>query len=73
MVFLCGVVLIILGIVYRKNPNIYRRGIWLKTSVRIRTMSPEAYEAYMRKQGSIAIGIGCFLVLIRVLEVLSSN
>ena len=71
--FLSGILLIVLGIVYRKYPNIYRRGISLKTSITIRTMTPEAYESYMRKLGAVFVAFGSLLVAIRVLAVMSSH
>ena len=71
--FLFSILLIVLGIVYRKYPNIYRRGIWLKTSITIRMMTPETYESYMRKLGAVFIALGSLFVAIRVLAVLASN
>ena len=70
---LSGVLLIVLGIVYRKYPNIFRRGIWLKTSIAIRMMSPETYESYIRKPGMGFIVVGALLVVVSVLAVLASN
>lgn len=58
-----GIVEILLGLLYRHKPNLFRRGIWMKTSMAIRTLSPEGYVKYMRGLGAtlILIGIGCFV------------
>ena len=36
-----GLVLIGFGVLYLRKPTVYRRGIWMKTSVAIRTLSEE--------------------------------
>ena len=52
--------LIVFGLAYVARPDIYRRGIWLKTSVAIRLLSEPNYRRYMRGLGVVMIlgGIG---------------
>jgi len=38
-----GLALIALGIVYLLKPGLFKRGLWLRTSIAQRTMSPEGY------------------------------
>jgi hypothetical protein len=53
-----GIVLIAIGAVYLVKPNLFRRGIWLKTSIAIRTLSEENYVKYMRIMGVVCILLG---------------
>ena len=53
-----GFALIITGISYLRSPNMFRRGIWMKTSIAIRTMSPETYVKYIRGLGVLFIVLG---------------
>ena len=53
-----GLILIASGITYLYKPNLFRRGIWMKTSIAIRTLSPEKYVAYIRGMGFLYIGLG---------------
>lgn len=55
---LIGVGLIGTGALYLRNPNIYRRGLWLKTSIAIRMLSPEQYKMYIRVLGALLIFAG---------------
>ena len=55
MLIVIGSYLIAIGSVYLLNPNLFRRGIWLKTSVAIRTLSPENYVKYIRALGFIVL------------------
>jgi hypothetical protein len=48
-----GVILIVFGVLYLKRPDIFRRGIWMKTSVAIRTLSAEGHLRYMRHLGIV--------------------
>lgn len=58
-----GIIFIVLGLIYIIYPNIFRRGIWMKTSIAIRTMNPDNYKKYIRILGVILIILGFFLVL----------
>lgn len=64
MATLAGLVLIVFGIIYLVNPGIFRRGVWMKTSIAVRTMTPEQYKTYMRVLGGIFIGAGLILLVI---------
>ena len=57
-----GIALILIGLVYLWKPTIFRRGIWMKTSIAIRLLSEENYSKYMRVLGILLIGIGIALV-----------
>jgi hypothetical protein len=56
--FLIGVMLMGIGFVYMRKPNLFRRGIWLRTSVAIRLLSEENYIKYMKGVGAVCIVIG---------------
>jgi hypothetical protein len=53
-----GLGLIVTGMAYLRWPNMFRRGIWMKTSIAIRTMSPERYVQYIRGLGVLLIVLG---------------
>jgi hypothetical protein len=53
-----GLVLIAIGILYLRKPDLFRRGIWLKTSIAQRALSPEGYLKYMRGLGVFHIVLG---------------
>jgi hypothetical protein len=55
---LVGVALVALGIVYRRNPALFRRGPWLRTSIAIRMLSADGYLRYMRGLGLVLIVLG---------------
>ena len=57
-----GVFLIAVGILYLRKPNLFRRGIWMKTSIAIRNLSPEGYLKYMRGVGVFNIVLGIALL-----------
>jgi len=57
-----GIALILLGLVYLRWPNVFRRWFWLRTSIAIRAMSEEGYRRYMR-------GLGVFLIVVGILLV----
>jgi uncharacterized protein YjeT (DUF2065 family) len=58
MAIVIGIILILFGLLYIWKPTIYRRGMWLKTSVAIRTLSEENYRRYMRGLGIVMIVAG---------------
>jgi uncharacterized protein YjeT (DUF2065 family) len=57
-----GVVIIAIGLVYLAKPTLFRRGIWLKTSIAVRTLSENNYVRYMRIMGALIIVLGIVLV-----------
>jgi len=61
--FLIGAMLVGLGLLYLWKPTVFRRGIWLKTSVAVRLLSEENYVRYMRGLGAVFVVIGLSLVL----------
>jgi hypothetical protein len=58
-----GVVLVGLGCLYLTNPGILRRGIWMKTSIAVRSLSEEGYRKYIRALGMVIIAIGVGFVM----------
>lgn len=58
-----GYILIVFGMVYLIKPDIFRRGIWLETSIAVRKMSARQYKVYMRVLGGVFIAIGIFLLV----------
>lgn len=62
---LYGIVLVLLGLIYLWKPTIFRRGVWMKTSIAIRTLSETNYTRYMRGLGVVCIAAGLFLILFR--------
>jgi uncharacterized protein YjeT (DUF2065 family) len=59
-----GVVFILFGLLYLWKPTLYRRGIWMKTSIAIRALSEANYTRYMRVLGFIFIVAGIVLILV---------
>jgi hypothetical protein len=60
---LIGAMMIGVGLLYLRKPGVYRRGIWMKTSLAIRLLSEENYRRYMRGLGVTSMAIGIALVL----------
>ena len=58
-----GIALILIGLIYLWKPTIFRRGLWMKTSVAIRSFSEENYTKYMRVLGLIFIAAGIALII----------
>jgi hypothetical protein len=58
-----GIVLILFGSVYIWKPTIFRRGLWMKTSIAIRVLSEANYTRYMRGLGVIFIVAGIALIV----------
>lgn len=56
-----GLVLIGYGVLHLRRPTVYRRGMWMKTSIAIRTLSEENYKRYMKGLGIafVLLGLGC--------------
>ena len=56
-----GMVLVAFGILYLRKPTVYRRGVWMKTSIAIRMLSEDGYRRYIRGLGVvfIVLGVGC--------------
>jgi hypothetical protein len=61
-----GITLILIGLVYLWKPTIFRRGVWMKTSIAIRTLSETNYTRYMRGVGLVCIAAGVVLILASV-------
>ena len=55
---LFGIVLVLFGAVYLWKPTLFRRGIWMKTSIAIRLLSEENYTRYMKGLGVVFIVAG---------------
>ena len=51
------------GVFYIAKPNIFRRGLWLKTGIAERSLTPEAYVKYMRGVGVFHILLGIILLV----------
>jgi hypothetical protein len=58
-----GIVFIAIGAIYIWKPTIFRRGLWMKTSIAIRTLSETSYTRYMRGLGFILVIAGAALIL----------
>jgi hypothetical protein len=61
-----GIVLIQFGALYLWKPTIFRRGLWMKTSIAIRMLSEANYMRYMRALGAVFIFAGLALIFIGV-------
>jgi hypothetical protein len=57
-----GIVFIVIG-AYIWKPTIFRRGLWMKTSVSIRMLSETNYTRYMRGLGFVLVIAGIALIL----------
>ena len=62
MFIVMGAVLVGFGILYIWKPDIYRRGMWMRTSVAIRTMSEDTYRKYIRSLGGLFVAGGAALL-----------
>jgi hypothetical protein len=69
---IAGFVLIGIGVLYLRRPMLYRRGLWLKTSIAIRLLSEANYRRYIKALGVIFIVAGAGLVAYAVLEAIPS-
>jgi hypothetical protein len=58
-----GIVFILFGAVYIWKPTIFRRGLWMKTSIAIRVLSETNYTRYMRGLGVIFVVAGIALIV----------
>jgi len=56
-----GLGLMVLGVLYLRRPDVYRRGLWLKTSLAIRLLSEDNYRRYMRGLGVVCVIAGAVL------------
>jgi hypothetical protein len=57
-----------IAIVYLVKPTLFRRGIWLKTSIAVRTLSEQNYVRYMRAMGALLVIVGLLLIVQAVLR-----
>jgi hypothetical protein len=62
MLALVGLFLIAAGVVFIRWPTVFRRGVWLKTSIAIRTLSEDDYKSYMQKLGFLYLAFGVGLI-----------
>ncbi|MGB9476052.1 MAG: hypothetical protein WCE87_13380 [Candidatus Udaeobacter sp.] len=53
-----GLALIAIGMLYRRKPDLFKRGSWLKTDVAQRTLSRQGYLKYIRGVGVFHIVLG---------------
>jgi hypothetical protein len=58
-----GIVFILFGSLYLWRPTIFRRGLWMKTSIAIRMLSETNYTRYMRALGVVFIVAGMGLIV----------
>jgi hypothetical protein len=63
-----GLALVAIGIVYLVKPTLFRREIWLKTSIAVRTLSEQNYVRYMRAMGALLVIVGVLLIVQAVLR-----
>jgi hypothetical protein len=63
-----GLVLIAFGFLYLRQPALYRRGIWMKTSLAIRLLSERNYILFMRGLGIAFIVLGIVLLVAAAVE-----
>ena len=63
-----GLVLIAIGFIYLLKPTLFRRGIWLKTSIAVRTLSEENYIRYMRALGILLIAGGLVVAILAIVS-----
>ena len=61
-----GLFLMVIGVIYLVKPTLFRRGIWLKTSIAVRMLSEENYIRYMRVMGAVLI-VGGLVIMIRAI------
>jgi hypothetical protein len=59
---IAGWLLVVFGVTYIVKPDLFRRGVWRKTSVAQRTLSPGGYLRYMRGVGVFCVLVGLYLV-----------
>ena len=64
--------LIGIGVLYLRRPMLYRRGLWLRTSIAIRLLSETNHRRYIKALGVIFIVAGVGLVAYAVLEAIPS-
>jgi uncharacterized protein YjeT (DUF2065 family) len=58
-----GIVLVLFGSLYLWKPTLFRRGIWMRTSIAIRLLSETNYTRYMRGLGVVFIVAGLALIV----------
>jgi hypothetical protein len=62
-----GIAFILIGAFYLWKPTIFRRGLWMKTSIAIRTLSETNYTRYMRGLGLVFIVAGIILIVLEAI------
>ena len=59
---IAGLLLIAFGVLYLRRPSVYRRGLWLKTSLAVRLLSEANYRRYIKGLSAVFIVAGVCLV-----------
>ena len=59
-----GVVLFAFGSTYLWKPRLFRRGVFMRTSLAIRTFSEHGYTRYMRALGAFLMAVGVILIVV---------
>lgn len=68
---LFGLVFIAFGFLYLRQPTLYRRGIWMKTSIAIRLLSERNYIRYIRGLGVLFMILGACLIGLAALNLIA--
>jgi hypothetical protein len=63
-----GVALAALGGAYVRYPDLFRRGIWKRTAISQRLLSPEGNRRYMRGLGVVLIAVGLALIVLGIIS-----
>ena len=58
-----GLVFIVFGVIYIVKPDLYKVGIWTKTSIAQRLFKPENYLKYMKILGVLFIVLGIGVII----------
>lgn len=58
-----GIIMLVFGIIYIVRPGIFRVGLWKKTDIAQRTLSPSQYIRYMRILGIVFAVAGILLII----------
>jgi len=66
-----GLGLMVLGVLYLWRPDVYRRGLWLKTSLAIRLLSEDNYRRDMKGLGVVCVIAGAVLAAYGALSLAS--
>ena len=59
---IAGLFLVAFGALYLRRPTLYRRGLWLKTSLAVRLLSEANYKRYIKGLGAVFVVAGACLI-----------